>query len=291
MERPDASVIIPSLNEGLQLYLTVRSVLQTADAPCEVIVVDDGSTDGSADFVLQHAEPHVRLVRTPGVGPSQARNLGAAQARGRVLVFLDGHCFPSRDWLGPLTRAVDRAPRDLFTGCIGSAGSPGSRGWGLTLTSPGFDVRWLGPVPERLAPVPLAGSACMAIDRDRYFSIGGFYPLRVIGLEDVELCMRLWALGGRVRVVPEVEVAHVFAGRWRAGLARTEHALNALTLAVLHLEGPRLERTFRWFERWPGYHTAIRDLERRGVWRERYRLARRRLRTFNDFCATYGIAW
>jgi glycosyltransferase involved in cell wall biosynthesis len=84
------SVVIPAFNEADHLATSIGSVLAQTWRNLEVIVVDDGSTDGTAEFVRQLAEPRVRLVRQPvNRGPSAARNRGLLTARGRWIAFLD----------------------------------------------------------------------------------------------------------------------------------------------------------------------------------------------------------
>jgi GT2 family glycosyltransferase len=81
------TVVIPSYNSARTLRLCLRSVADQTYQPIETIVVDDGSTDGSASIA---AELGATLVRTPAnAGPATARNLGAIHARGEILFFLD----------------------------------------------------------------------------------------------------------------------------------------------------------------------------------------------------------
>jgi glycosyltransferase involved in cell wall biosynthesis len=90
-----ASIIIASHNEGDLLAKTVSSCIETcSDLDCEIVVADDASTDGSVEAVVA-AFPQVRLCRNDhrqGVSPTKA--LGARNANGNVLVFLDGHTKP-----------------------------------------------------------------------------------------------------------------------------------------------------------------------------------------------------
>jgi len=85
------TIVIPALNEGENLVDTVRCVLEnTAYPDFEIVVVDDGSTDGSGDR-LSHVignDGRVGMVRAEGVGVANARNLGATCASGKILTVI-----------------------------------------------------------------------------------------------------------------------------------------------------------------------------------------------------------
>jgi peptidoglycan/xylan/chitin deacetylase (PgdA/CDA1 family)/GT2 family glycosyltransferase len=83
------SVIVPAFNENTTIAATVRSLV-ASDHPVEVIVVDDGSTDGTADTVEALGLPHVRVVRKPNGGKPSALNVGIAAARSEIVVMIDG---------------------------------------------------------------------------------------------------------------------------------------------------------------------------------------------------------
>ena len=83
------SVVVPAFNERATIVATVRSLV-ASDRPVEVIVVDDGSTDGTADAVAALRLPGVRVIRQPNGGKPAALNAGIAAARGEVVVMMDG---------------------------------------------------------------------------------------------------------------------------------------------------------------------------------------------------------
>jgi cellulose synthase/poly-beta-1,6-N-acetylglucosamine synthase-like glycosyltransferase/peptidoglycan/xylan/chitin deacetylase (PgdA/CDA1 family)/peptidoglycan/LPS O-acetylase OafA/YrhL len=90
------SVIVPAYNEREDIEATVRSILAN-DHPLEVIVVDDGSTDGTADIVEGLALPGVRVIRQANSGKSTALNTGIRAARYELVVMMDGDTVFEQD--------------------------------------------------------------------------------------------------------------------------------------------------------------------------------------------------
>lgn len=95
---PKFSIIIPCHNDRAWVGDAIESCLQQAYGQREVIVIDDGSTDGSQQWLAEHYKHHpdVKLIFTSNLGPSSARNSGIAASTGSHVVFLD-----SDDMLGP----------------------------------------------------------------------------------------------------------------------------------------------------------------------------------------------
>ena len=89
MSKPTFSVIIPLYNKEREIEGTIRSVLSQTRLPDEIVVVDDGSTDRSAEIVQRIDSPLIRLVAQPNAGECAARNRAIAEARGEYLALID----------------------------------------------------------------------------------------------------------------------------------------------------------------------------------------------------------
>ena len=83
------SVVIPTYNSGALLKQTLDSALNQTVAPLEIIIVDDGSTDGTPDWIAANYGERVRLIRQGNGGVAAARNTGWSAARGQWIAFLD----------------------------------------------------------------------------------------------------------------------------------------------------------------------------------------------------------
>jgi cellulose synthase/poly-beta-1,6-N-acetylglucosamine synthase-like glycosyltransferase len=83
------SIVVPAYNEAIDIAATIRSLSASVYPNFEIVVVDDGSTDGTADAVMALADPRVLLVRQDNAGKAMALNAGIAQARHGVIVTVD----------------------------------------------------------------------------------------------------------------------------------------------------------------------------------------------------------
>lgn len=108
--RPRFSVVVPLYNKQTHIAATLASVADQTYAPFEVIVVDDGSTDGSVSKVLAAALPAMRIVAQANAGPACARNRGIAEAAGDWIAFLDADDLWLPDHLETLAGLIDAYP-------------------------------------------------------------------------------------------------------------------------------------------------------------------------------------
>jgi glycosyltransferase involved in cell wall biosynthesis len=110
------SVIIPAFNAETTIGRALEGLAsQELDGDYEVIVVDDGSSDATAQ-VASAAGGSVKVVRQPHMGPAAARNRGVEQASGDVLAFTDADCVPSPSWLRAGVAALEAS--DLVQGAV-----------------------------------------------------------------------------------------------------------------------------------------------------------------------------
>jgi glycosyltransferase involved in cell wall biosynthesis len=111
----EISVIIPARDAEATLGATLTALAdQDLDLEYEVVVVDDGSRDGTA--AVAEAAAGVRVIRQAPAGPGPARNRGASAASGRLLAFTDADCVPTQGWLRAGVAALEGA--DLVQGTV-----------------------------------------------------------------------------------------------------------------------------------------------------------------------------
>ncbi len=210
------SVVIPTMNKVSLLRRTLDALLQEEsglDEPWEIIVVDDGSTDETGDFLRERVESHVGNqpalhVVAPGMnlGRARARNLGARNAVGQWILFLDDDIVVPPDLPGAHVRLLRE-----FPGC-------GTIGYAVTapevIDAPHFrylDTRGASKLPAGPAPARYFVTQNAAVPRDQFLSIGGFdEEFSAYGFEDMEVAFRLESVAGvRFRTLPTPVPLHV----------------------------------------------------------------------------------
>jgi GT2 family glycosyltransferase len=220
-----ASVLVVTFNHRDLVPRCLDALRATCGPADEVIVVDNASSDGTADLIASRY-PWVRLVRSPrNGGYGAANNLGAGLARGEYLVFLNPDAVPLPGWLEGLLEGLDRTPGEGTSGGAGReadvlatarlllAGDPErvdtfgnevhisgittSRGWGRPAGADGE--------PEEVAAV---SGACFALRRRLFRRLGGFDARLFLYFEDTELSLRARLAGCRCVALPGARVLH-----------------------------------------------------------------------------------
>jgi len=221
MPDPAVSVVVPTRNRAEYLRVTLASLAaQAPGVPHETIVVDDGSTDATADVAVRGGALYLRHERS--LGPNAARNTGIEAARGSLIAFVDDDVRMPRHWVGALAAgAVRHKWAEAFGGPIrASLEGPAPRTCGRE--SPPITTLDLG---ERDRETDFVWSANMAARRGAFERVGRFDADVPIYGDEEEWLMRLHAAGGRVAYVAAAGLEHRRAGadaRLRA-LAHAEY--------------------------------------------------------------------
>jgi len=109
-ELPLVSIIIVNFNDKRHLYRCLSSILKSEYPSFEIIVVDNGSTDGSVELVkkLFGNNPRIKLIQNErNLGPAAGRNIGAEVAKGRYLAFLDNDTEVNPKWLKEAVKVME----------------------------------------------------------------------------------------------------------------------------------------------------------------------------------------
>lgn len=198
---PKFSVIVCTHNGAATLAACLESAATLAYPDYEVLVIDDGSSDATAD--IAKASPGVRYFYQNHGGLSAARNRGAAEATGEVFAYTDDDCVLDEDWLHYLAVALEG-------GEFGAVGGPNippparNRAEACVAAAPGAPAHVL--LDDRNAE-HLPGCN-LAVTRWAFARVGGFRPeFRAAG-DDVDFCWRLLDAGVRIGFAPAAMVWH-----------------------------------------------------------------------------------
>lgn len=258
---PEFSIVIPSRDRPKQLDCCLESIsrLETPRDQFEVIVVDDGSREPYDAILARHAgQLAVRLLRRDGGGgPGQARNAGAAVARGRFLALTDDDCMPAPDWLTRLGEALRRHPAAIAGGrTVNSLTQNVYAEASQTLLAYLYAYYHADGNPMRFF-----ASCNFALSAELFTQSGGFAPrFRLAGGEDRDFCDR-WITAGRPTVyVPDAVVHHAHAlslagflrqhytygrGAWHYHQARAERGREPVPVEPLRFLAGMLNYPFR----------------------------------------------
>jgi hypothetical protein len=222
MTVPKATVIIVNTNERHHLKRCLPAVFGQRYAEYEVLVVDNGSTDGSVAYV-EAAFPQARIIRNgENLGYSGANNVGFAHARGEYLVVLNPDTEVEPDWLGELIAGLDADPQ---------AGLATSKILLLDdrqhINACGNDITYTGVTVCRGAGAPAAAydqrevvsavsGASFAIRKSVLERIGGFDERFFIYYEETDLSLRAALAGYHCLYVPRSVMYHQYTFRFAA---------------------------------------------------------------------------
>jgi GT2 family glycosyltransferase len=237
------AVVIPSWN-SLALLPRCLGSLRDQGAELELLVVDNGSGDGSVAYLEREGVPHVSLPQN--VGFAAAVNLGVARADAATVLVLNADTQLESGCIGTLLKALEADPalggvQPRILQLEGDGGAPGdpaaprfySAGQALTADGRAFETRAGEGQPPRLAAIHeifgVCGAACL-LRRELFTELGGYDEDYFAFYEDVDLNVRARIAGWRFAYVPEAVVWHVGNASWQAGFSRPE-AENARLVA------------------------------------------------------------
>ena len=182
---PLVSVVIPTYNRLEATERAARSVLAQTHGALELLVIDDGSTDGTAERVKAIADPRLRVVRQPNGGVARARNRGLREARGAYVAFLDSDDAWAPEKLARQIAALEAAPARVGLCTTGAEIRP-DRG-PPEIRCP--EIRGDAFAALLLRNLVHAPTSCILIRREVAEAVGGFDP-RLPAIEDWEWLQR-----------------------------------------------------------------------------------------------------
>jgi GT2 family glycosyltransferase len=207
-----ATIIVPCWNQLAVTKQCLSHLQKWTSDPYEVLVIDNGSTDGTAAYVRSLKDPRFRVLRNErNLGFARAINRGLEAARGKYAVWLNNDCFVTPSWLDRLAAAIERAP------WIGMVGPYTNETSGIQMISQGCEVEHLPHYAEAFA-LRNAGQMrwahrltgfCLMQRTELARRIGGLDERFGLGCyEDLDYCLRVRQAGYEMFVAEDVFVLH-----------------------------------------------------------------------------------
>ncbi len=206
------SIVIPTYNTAAMTGRCVRAVRESMP-DAEVIVVDDGSTDGTAELLGRDV---LRLDSNRGF--AVAANAGVAAATGDLIVLLNSDAFVEKNALAAFVRAFDADPKLGVAGAQllnedgtlqWSGGRTPTLLWMLAVVSgAGRFVRRFRPAGAPRVEVDWVSGAAMAFRREVWTACGPLDEDYLFYCQDIDFCLCARAAGWNVRIIPESRVLH-----------------------------------------------------------------------------------
>jgi len=232
-DTPEISVIIPVFNSGGTIEACLESIFASDYERYEVIVIDNGSRDGTAELAGNF--PCTVLVLDSNRGAAYARNYGAARARGDVLVFLDSDVVVGKNTLALLRAGL--SGKEAVA--IGGIYSPLPKGRGLVTMYKNFYCHYVAV--KTAVPANYFSTSCGGVYKTVFSRLGGFRDkFTKAGGEDIDFGYRLVARGYKTIRDKGIQVVHQKAYSF-AGLIKND-CLRAREWIKILLEEKLLRR-------------------------------------------------
>src|SRR6202166_4869113 len=196
------SIIVPTFNGASRIGNCLDALLkQAVEHDAEILVVNDGSTDNTTSVVARYSG--VRLITQQNAGPAAARNRGAQEAQGTIILFTDDDCVPTPGWLAAMI--------DPFKdpSVVGTKGVYRTRQRSLAARFVQIEYEDKYRLMSDLPQIDFIDTYSAGFRRDRFLEMNGYdtrFP--VACAEDVELSYRMSARGWTMKFVPAAIVYH-----------------------------------------------------------------------------------
>jgi len=205
-QHPEFSIIVPVFNCEETMDACLESLLNQDYPSYEIIIIDDGSTDETAQIC--QSKEGIQIIQVSNGGPSKARNIGVKKAKGEFVAFTDGDCIVHQQWLTELRKGFLRAEIASVGGNQISPETESSYGQNVqeTFAILGFATSYMKTRPN-MAKIQHNPSCNSAYRKTLFETIGGFEESLWPG-EDMDLDFRLTQQGYILMRNPKAIVKH-----------------------------------------------------------------------------------
>ena len=247
------TIIIPFLNEGDEIVLTVRSVRETAGDDVEIITINDGSDDGYPyrENLLPYSVVYLENKERKGVAAS--RDYGIGLCKTPYFLLLDGHMrFYDAEWSGRIVAELEKNDRQLLCcqgrylektdGQVRDIPTRTNKSYGAYLPLPKsfrlIDVMWRNEesMPDSpTEPIPAVLGAGYAASKRYWQYLRGLDGLKYYGSDEPYISLKVWMEGGQCTLLKDVVAGHIYRKKSPFKRYTDEEIYNRLLVAELLL--------------------------------------------------------
>jgi len=191
--------------------------------------------------------PRVKTVKVNNLGTARARNFGARFAKGGLLIFSDAHNLFPKFWLENILNVEKEEEFDILAPGIGvDKNCPNNDsdavGYGQYLNEKA-EPKWLVQKPTSFSEIPIAAGGCTIFKKEVFRKIEGYENNFLNwGYEDIEISLKAWLFGFKIKIFPDLVVEHFFRPRTPYKIEQTDYQYNYYRTAILHFNQSRLEK-------------------------------------------------
>jgi len=209
------SIIIPVFNRKEYTEKCIDSIYKYgSDYPFEIIVVNNASSDGTAEYLRNLGDKAVAINNEQNRGFAKACNQGAEKAKGEYLLFLNNDTIVTQNWMDVLVSELDENEGVAIAGSklIFPDGTIQHAGVVFADDKTPYHI-YKHDSPEKFytkkkRKFKAVTAACMIIRRNIFFEVGGFDEAYVNGYEDIDLCLKVDKAGKSIMYCPESVIYH-----------------------------------------------------------------------------------
>jgi len=240
--------VIPFLNEGIEIFRTVKSIRDTAGDTVDIILINDASTD-NIDYSVVAKYFNCKYFKNQcRQGVAGSRDLGVYLTTTEYCLLLDGHMrFYDNQWVDVLINEVSKNRRKVYcTSCVTlwwpydkERASTDTYSTGAYLASsfskPGscVDPKWIPVKINSTEDVPLVLGANYCFTKEYYQELRGLEGLRHYGCSEAWLSLKSWAIGDGCAVIPQVKIGHVFREKHPYPVFNNDTTANHLLILLV----------------------------------------------------------
>lgn len=271
------SVVIPFLNEGIEVENTINSILEfKSEYIREIIIINDASDDGYNYDSLSARYP-IKYVKNPKrLGVAASRNLGVDIASGKYILLLDAHMrFYDSLWAKTIVETLSDS--SLVVLCCQSKGlriingelceivtdkTPYGASVNFTDSYRFLECEWLltdYAVSQSYCEIPCIFGAAYACSKETWAYIGGLEGLIQYGNDEAYISIKTWLFGGKCKLLKNTIVGHIYRSEFPYNVDVASRIFNRLWIADLLLEKDNRSRVFAYSRNLSNYQQALRE--------------------------------